>query len=183
MESQHIKSQIAQLRSEIRALKDSLPEDKITIAVFNGELDKVLTAFVVATGAAAMGMEVVMYFTLWAIPVLLDKNKVAHDKEATQGRLGANLPKGAGAVELSKMNPGGINTSELKSLMKRKKIPSLEEMISVAEELGIRIYIAAKSMEMLGFERHEFIDYKGLEFAGVATFVQEAQKSKVQLFI
>jgi peroxiredoxin family protein len=93
------------------------------------------------------------------------------------------LPKGTGAVKLSKMNMGGMGTAMMKSLMKKKNVASLEEMIALAEELGVRIYVCEMSMDLMGFTRDEFIDYKGLGFAGVATYLQEAQNSKVQLFI
>jgi peroxiredoxin family protein len=67
--------------------------------------------------------------------------------------------------------------------MKKKNVASLEEMLDLAEELGVRIYVCEMSMDLMGFKRDEFIDYKGLDFAGVATFLQEAANSKVQLFI
>jgi peroxiredoxin family protein len=71
----------------------------------------------------------------------------------------------------------------MKAVMKKKNIASLEEMIALAEELGVRIYVCEMSMDMMGFKREEFIDYKGLDFAGVATFLAEAQNAKVQLFV
>ena len=62
-------------------------------------------------------------------------------------------------------------------------VASLEEMLDLAEELGVRIYVCEMSMDLMGFKREEIIDYKHLGFAGVATFLQEAANSKVQLFI
>ncbi len=183
MKLEDLESRIEQLNAEIQELKKNLPRDKITIAVLNAELDKVLSAFVIATAAAAMDMEVVMYFTFWAVAVLRDKNKQGGVKAGTERTIGENLPGGASEIGLAEHNPGGIKTEELKAVMKKKNIPSLEEMITVAEELGVRIYIAAKAIEMLGFKPDEFIDYKGLSFAGVATFIEEAQNSKIQLII
>jgi peroxiredoxin family protein len=151
--------------------------------VFSGDLDKVLASFVIATGAVAMGMEVVMFFTFWGTPVLRDKKKNVGGKDVMGKMFGTMLPKGASDVKLSKMNMGGMGTTMMKSLMKKKNVASLEEMISLAEELGVRIYVCEMSMDLMGFKREEFIDYKGMDFAGVATFLQEAQNSKVQLFI
>jgi peroxiredoxin family protein len=71
----------------------------------------------------------------------------------------------------------------MKSLMKKKNVSSLEEMLGLAEELGVRIYVCEMSMDLMGFKHEEMIRYKHLGFAGVATFLQEAQTSKVQLFI
>jgi len=49
--------------------------------------------------------------------------------------------------------------------------------------LGVQIYICEMSMDLMGFKREEMIDYPNLTYAGVATFLEEAQNSKVQLFI
>jgi len=96
---------------------------------------------------------------------------------------GAMLPTGSGDVKLSNMNMGGMGTAMMKSLMKKKNVASLEEMIALSEELGVRIYVCEMSMDLMGFQREEFIDYDGMGFAGVATFLQEAQTAKVQLFV
>ncbi len=175
-----LQSQITALKAEVEALKKEAPENKVSIALLSGELDKVISAFVIAAGAAAMGMEVVMYFTFWSIPALLDRKKVPDDAGET---LGAGLPIGADELELARSAPGDIDTAALKAVMARINMPSLAEMISLAEELGVRIYVSDKSTDLLGFERDAFIDYEGLSFAGVATFLAEARKSRIQLFI
>ena len=178
-----LEQQIAALKKEVEGLSGKVTEDKISMIVFSGDLDKVLAAFVIATGAVAMGMDVVMFFTFWGTPVLRDKKKNFGGKDIMGKMFGTMLPKGTGDVKLSKMNMGGMGTAMMKSLMKKKNVASLEEMIALAEELGVRIYVCEMSMDLMGFTREEFIDYKGLGFAGVATFLQEAANSKVQLFI
>ncbi|MGD8261785.1 MAG: DsrE/DsrF/DrsH-like family protein [Desulfobacterales bacterium] len=183
MDMQNIENQLGDLQSQIEALGKKTAENKLAMIVFSGDLDKVLASFVIATGAVAMGMEVVMFFTFWGTPVLRDKKKNVGGKDVMGKMFGTMLPKGASDVKLSKMNMGGMGTTMMKSLMKKKNVASLEEMISLAEELGVRIYVCEMSMDLMGFKREEFIDYKGMDFAGVATFLQEAQNSKVQLFI
>jgi peroxiredoxin family protein len=183
MDMQNIENQLGDLQSQIEALGKKTAENKLAMIVFSGDLDKVLASFVIATGAVAMGMEVVMFFTFWGTPVLRDKKKNVGGKDLMGKMFGTMLPKGTSDVKLSKMNMGGMGTTMMKSLMKKKNVASLEEMISLAEELGVRIYVCEMSMDLMGFKREEFIDYEGMDFAGVATFLQEAQNSKVQLFI
>ena len=178
-----IETQLAELKSQIDALKAGAPENKLAMVVFSGDMDKVLAAFVIATGAVAMGMDVVMFFTFWGTPVLRDKKKSVGGKDMMSQMFGAMLPKGPDQVKLSKMNMGGMGTAMMKSLMKKKNVSSLEEMLALAEELGVRIYVCEMSMDLMGFKHEEMISYKHLGFAGVATFLQEAQTSKVQLFI
>jgi peroxiredoxin family protein len=67
--------------------------------------------------------------------------------------------------------------------MQKKNVASLDEMIAMAAELGVKIYICRMSMDLMGFKPEEMIDYPNLDFAGVATFLSEAMDSKIQLFI
>jgi len=174
--------QMADLKRQIENIKPGA-EDKISIIVFSGDLDKVLAAFIIATGAVAMGMEAVMFFTFWGTPVLRDPKKRVGGKDFMGKMFGFMLPKGRNAIKLSKMNMAGMGTSMMKSLMKKKNVASLDQMIEMAGELGVKIYICEMSMSLMGFKQGEFIDYPNLEYVGVATFLEQAKNSKVQLFI
>ncbi len=178
-----IQEKFEEFQAQIDALKNKTPDNKLSMIVFSGDLDKVLASFVVATGAVAMGMDVVMFFTFWGTTVLRDKNKSVGGKDFMGKMFGAMLPKGTGAVKLSNMNMAGMGTAMMKSLMKKKNVASLEQMLEMAEELGVRIYVCEMSMDLMGFKREEMIEYKHMGFAGVATFLEEAQNSKIQLFI
>jgi peroxiredoxin family protein len=180
---ENMAEQIEELKTQLSALQKKTPSNKLAMVVFSGDLDKALAAFIIATGAVAMGMEAVMFFTFWGTPVLRDKKKAVGGKDTMGKMFGSMLPKGPGDVKLSKMNMGGMGTAMMKSLMKKKTVASLEEMIALAEELEVKIYVCEMSMDLMGFKREEMIDYKGLDFAGVATFLAEAADSKVQLFI
>lgn len=180
---EQVERQLAELKAQLDAVQRNRAENKLAMVVFSGEMDKVLASLVIATGAVAMGMEVVMFFTFWGTPVLRDKRKRVGRKDVMGKMFGMMLPKGAGDVKLSKMNMGGLGTTMMKSLMKKKKVASLEEMFALAEELGVRIVICEMSMDLMGFKREEMIEYPHLEFGGVARFLEEAGSSKIQLFI
>jgi len=183
MDMQNLENQFEELKAQVDALSKKTVDNKLSMVVFSGDLDKVLAAFIIATGAVAMGMEVVMFFTFWGTTVLRDKQKKVGGKDVMGKMFGTMLPSGTGDVKLSNMNMGGMGTAMMKSLMKKKNVASLEEMVALAEELEVRIFVCEMSMDLMGFKREEFIDYKGMGFAGVATFLQEAANSKVQLFI
>jgi peroxiredoxin family protein len=178
-----VAKQVADLKSELEALSKNSQENKLSMIVFSGDLDRALASLIIATGAVAMGMEVVLFFTFWGTPLLRDKKKKAGDKDLMGKMFGTMLPKGTGDLKLSKMNMGGMGTAMMKSLMKKKNVASLEEMLALADELGVKIFICEMSMDLMGFKREEMIDYSNLDYAGVATFLGEAQNSKIQLFI
>jgi peroxiredoxin family protein len=180
---EELQAQFADLKADFEAMKEEGPENKLSMIVFSGELDKVLAAFIIATGAVAMGMDVVMFFTFWGTPTLRDKKKSVGEKDLMGKMFGTMLPKGIDGVKLSKMNMGGMGTKMMKSLMKKKNVASLEEMIEMAGEFGVRIFICEMSMDLMGFKQEEMIDYPDLTYCGVATFLDEAVGSRVQLFI
>jgi peroxiredoxin family protein len=78
---------------------------------------------------------------------------------------------------------GGMGTAMMKSLMSKKNVASIDQMLEVAAEEGVKIYVCEMSMDLMGFKREEMIDYPNLEFCGVAKFLDEAIDSRVQLFI
>jgi peroxiredoxin family protein len=179
----NLEEQVAQLQAQLDAMKSQTPSNKLSMIVFSGDLDKALAAFIIATGATAMGMDVVMFFTFWGTPILRASNKNVGGKDLMGTMFGTMLPKGVEQVKLSNMNMAGMGTAMMKSLMKKKNVASLGEMVALAEELGVKIYVCEMSMDLMGFKREEMIDYKDLDFAGVATFLEEAKNSRVQLFI
>ena len=180
---QQIEEQLAALKSRIDVLDKKATEPKVATIVFSGDLDKVLAAFVIATGAVAMGMEAVMFFTFWGTPVLRDKKKSVGGKDTMGKMFGTMLPKGTSDVKLSKMNMGGMGTAMMKSLMKKKNVATLEQMLEMAEELDVKIFVCEMSMDLMGFKREEMIEYKDLTFCGVAKFLEEANNSRITLFI
>ena len=183
MDMQNMEEQFSEFKSQLEALNKKVPEDKLSMVVFSGDLDKIIAAFIIATGAVAMGMNAVMFFTFWGTPVLRDPNKSVGGKDTFGKMFGTMLPKGMGQVKLSKMNMGGMGTAMMKSLMKKKNVASLDQMIEMAQEFGVQIYVCEMSMDLMGFKREEMIDYSNMSYCGVATFLEQAKDSRIQLFI
>lgn len=176
--------EIKKIKTELEKLNDNgNVKNRLSMVVFSGDMDKLLASFIIATGAVAMGMEAVMFFTFWATSALRDKKKRSGGKDLFGKMFGFMLPKGITKVKLSKMNMAGAGTGMMKYLMKKKKIASLEEMLALAAELEVKIYICEMSMGLMGFKQEEMIDYPNLQFVGVAKFLEEAADSKVQLFV
>ena len=156
---------------------------KKTIILFSGDFDRVMAAFIIATGAAAMGDDVTMFFTFWGLNILRRSEKVqTKDKKSTlQSMFGKMMPKGTGRLGLSKMNFAGMGAPMMKKVMKDAGAMSLEELVASAQEQGVRFVACTLSMDILGFKEEEMID--GLEYAGVAAYLGDADEANVNLFI
>ena len=165
--------------------QDPLPiepeTDQLSIILFSGDLDKALAAFIIANGAVAMDMKVTMFFAFWGMNVLRRHNPPTTQKDFLSKMFGGMMPRGAKKLKLSQMHLGGMGTSMMKWVMKKKNVYSLPDLIKSAREAGVRMVACSMSMDVMGFETEEFID--GVEVGGVATFIGAATQSKSSLFI
>lgn len=181
---EQLSEQVASLQTQIDDIKaTSLPEDKLSMVVFSGDLDKQLAAFIIATGASAMFEEVVMFFTFWGTAALRDPNKNKQGKDLISQMFGWMLPKGASKLKLSQMHMAGMGTNMMKGLMQKKNVMSLDQLIKTAGDAGVKIVVCQMSMDLMGMSIDEMIDYPNLKVGGVAAFLGEAGTSKTTLFI
>lgn len=180
--SNEFENQIQELQKKVAKMEKGT-KDQLSMVVFSGDLDKILAAMIISTGAAAYDMKVKLFFTFWATAALRDPNKSVSGKNFMAKMFGMMLPKGMNKIKLSKMHMMGMGTSMIKGLMKKKNVASLQQMFKTAGELGIEINICEMSMDLMGFKKEEMIDYPHMNVCGVATFLADAQESKIQLFI
>ncbi len=172
---------VEQLEREIEDLKARTPEERATIVVFSGELDKVLAAFVIATGAAAAGLQTSMFFTFWGLCALKKAGAPALNRTLKEKMFAMMTPSGSKKLGVSRMNFFGIGAVMLRAMMKEKNIASLEELMDLAQDLGVKIIACTMSMDAMGVLKEELI--QNLEYGGVATYMADASRSKVTLFI
>ncbi|OGI07419.1 MAG: pyridine nucleotide-disulfide oxidoreductase [Candidatus Margulisbacteria bacterium GWF2_35_9] len=158
----------------------SIPHDK-TMVVFSSDLDRALAAFVIANGSAAMNRKVTMFFTFWGLNILRKSEHVNVHKSVIDKMFGFMMPKGSKKLSLSKMHMMGMGTQMMKMVMKNKNIDSLETMIELALQSGIRIVACQMSMDMMGIKKEELID--GIEIGGVASYLGAAETADTNLFI
>jgi peroxiredoxin family protein len=168
------------LEKRIEQVEQSLPEDKVALVVFSGDLDRVLASFVIATGAAAMGQDVSMFFTFWGLSVLKNESSL-QGKNLFEKMMSVMTPGSTEDLPVSKMNYFGVGAKMLRKMMADKNVSSLEEMIQMARELGVKMLACEMSRDVMGIQDDELV--KGFESAGVASFLAESLRSRTNLFI
>jgi peroxiredoxin family protein len=177
---QALEEKVRELTKRLEALEERAPEDRVAIVVFSGDLDRVLAAFVIATGAAAMGQQVSLFFTFWGLSVV-KKNSQLSGKTLFQKMMALMSPSSSRSLPVSKMNYFGVGAKMLRSMMKVKNVSSLENMIALARELGVRTIACEMSRDVMGIKESELV--AGLECGGVASFLADSLKSRTALFI
>ena len=163
------------------AVGNSVFNKNKTIIVFSNDYDRVMASFIIANGAASMDSDVTMFFTFWGLNVLRKKNSSPIPKNMMERMLGMMMPKGASKLKLSKMNMGGLGTTMMKGIMQKKNVPSLDKLIEKARASGIKLVACSMSMDVMGIKKEELID--GVEFGGVAMYLDHAEAGNVNLFV
>ncbi len=153
-----------------------------TLVVFSCDLDKVLAAFIVANGAAAMGGDVTMFFTFWGLNALRSDGPIEVSDKAFMDKMFCKMmPQGINELPLSRMHMAGIGASMMKSRMKNKNLPNLAGLLEEARRAGIRLVACSMSMDAMGIREQELI--QGVEIGGVADYLSACHKSGTNLFI
>jgi peroxiredoxin family protein len=155
--------------------------NELSMIVFSEDLDKVLAAFIIANGAAVMDKPVTMFFTFWGLNVLRKNEPVPVKKGLVEKMFGRMMPRGPEKLKLSKMNMGGMGTRMMKRVMAQKNVYSLPQLMQSARDAGVRLVACTMSMDVMGITKEELID--GVEFGGVASFLDAADRSRTTLFI
>lgn len=152
----------------------------VTIIVCSGDMDKVMAAFNIATGAAAAGKETTMFFTFWGLKALQKGNLTGR---SLFGRLMGLLNRGGiNRIGPSRFNFAGIGRWMFKRMMKAHNITPLEELRKIAIDLGVKLVPCQTSMEVMEIQREHLID-EVAESAGVATMLAAADRSRATFFI
>jgi peroxiredoxin family protein len=153
---------------------------KCTIVVFSGDMDKVFAAFIIATTAAAMGMESTMFFTFWGLKAIQKGNPTG---TGLFGRMLSIMNRGGiDRLGPSKFNFGGIGRSMFKKMMADQNVTTLPEMLQMAIDLDVKLLACLMSMDVMEISREDLIDEVD-DVVGAATFIAEAQDSEINLFI
>ncbi|MDX8401684.1 MAG: DsrE/DsrF/DrsH-like family protein [Mariprofundaceae bacterium] len=161
-------------------MNTTIPADKkaISIVCFSGEFDKMVAAFTIATGAAAMNRKVTMFFTFWGLNALKQRTGRAWLGKDALSRLFNFLMGGRRNLPLSRLNFGGLSPRLMTGMMRKNRVATLEELFEAAGALGVRIVACEMAMHILGIEREDLVD-EVADVVGVATFLNESENAHI----
>lgn len=149
---------------------------RLAIIASHGTMDAAYPPFILGTAAAAMDMEVAIFFTFFGLQILkkgkIDKLKVA---PIANPAMPVPMPNIIG------MLPGmtAAATAMMNSWMKKAKVAKLSELLDMSKELGVKLIACQMTMDVMGIKKEDLID--GLEIGGAATFLEFASHNAITL--
>ncbi len=144
---------------------------KLSIICFSGDFDKLVAAFTLATGSAAVNYEVNLFFTFWGLNAVKKNQGHAFLGKGLLARMFNFLMGGVNNVPMSRLNFGGISPKLMTGLMRKRNVATLKELMEAANALEVNLYACEMSMVILGLEQETFVK-EVKEVIGVATFLQ-----------
>lgn len=156
---------------------EKLKRNKLVIVCSKGSLDMAYPPLMLATTAAAMGMEVHLYFTFWGMN-MITKKTIDSLKISSVGNPALPMPNILGMI------PGmsSMVTSMMQKKMTKMKMPSIREMIATAKDGGVKFHACSPSMNMMGLKREDLIPEVD-DIIGATTYLDLASDDAITLFV
>lgn len=144
---------------------------KLSIIAFSGDFDKLTAVFTLATGAAAVGYEVNIFFTFWGLDALKKKKGRAPLGGNWLTKIFGVMMGGLNVAPNSRFNFLGLGPKIFRSLMRKKNVATLEELVEAAKALEVNFYACEMAMHILGLTKDDFIP-EVKDVLGVASFLK-----------
>ena len=164
-------------------MSNGIDPNTMSIIVTKGSLDWAYPPFILATTAAAMGLEVTMFFTFYGLPLLM---KNLNLQVTSLGNAAMKMPMMGmhmGMPNIVAAIPGvdAAASKMMKNLMKKKGVASIQELRKLAVEADVRMIACQMTMDLFEYSLDDMIE--GPELGGAATYIEVATHSHINLFI
>ncbi len=155
----------------------------MSIIITKGSLDWAYPPFILGTTAAAMDVNVTMFFTFYGLPLLKKKLDL---KFTPLGNAAMEMPMMGTHIAMPNMismlpGVGGMAGKMMKNLMNKKGVASIEDLREAAVESDVRMIACQMTLDLFEYKKEDMID--GVELGGAATYMETALKSDINLFI
>ncbi|MDA8194327.1 MAG: DsrE/DsrF/DrsH-like family protein [Thermaerobacter sp.] len=153
-------------------------QDRLAIVCSKGTLDMAYPPFVLATAAAAMDMESMLFFTFWGLDVI-NRHKIDLLEVSIAGNPGMpTMAKVAGMVPFGSR----MVSTMMKGQFAKSNVMTIREFVGNAKEMGVHLVACQMSMDVMGVRRDDLIP-EVEDVVGAATFLDFAREAKISLFV
>ena len=155
-------------------------QKRMALIASKGSLDMAYPPLMLASTAAAMDVETMIFYTLYGVDII---NKHKYDKLQVAPIANPAMPSPVPMPNILGMLPGmtALGTTMMKSMMGKIKWPSIPEMVEICLESGVKMVACTPTLEMTGLTKDDLIE--GVEVAGAAEFMDYALDANISMFI
>ena len=171
------------LNKKIKAVEDKIHQveaktvkNRVAIVASKGTLDMAYPPLLLATTARSMGLEASIFFTLYGMKIL-KKNAKLKVAPLANPAMPMPVPNIIGAL------PGmtAMASVMMKGMLKKQAVPPIKELLDMSRESGVKMIACQMTMDVLGIKQKDLID--GIEYGGLATFIEYGMGSTITLFV
>jgi peroxiredoxin family protein len=182
---------IAAAIADVEGLSQTLPEPEVdghvkgrdfVIICYSGDLEKTWASLILATTAAASGVNTKMFLTFWGLQTFVKDEKRITGETWMQKMLAVMQRPGISHRKLSKMNFLGMGPWMMGTLARKYNVASPKELLEAAQAMGVEFMPCQMTMDMFGLKREDMIDGLG-EPVGAATVIELLANGAASLFI
>jgi len=159
-----------------------MSDKKLAIIATKGTLDWAYPPFILSSTAAALGYDVMIFFTFYGLQLLKKKLNL---KVSPLGNPGMPMPMGMDKwfPVLGTAIPGmeSVMTMMMKNTMKKKGVASIEDLRALCIEAEVKLVACQMTVDLFDMDQSDFLD--GLDFVGAATFFEFAGDADITLYI
>jgi peroxiredoxin family protein len=151
---------------------------RLAIVASKGTLDMAYPPLILATTAAALGWEVGVFFTFYGLDIInKKKQKRLQVPPLANPAMPVPVPNIIGAL------PGmtAMATWMMKGWMKEANMPSLQELLDLAQASGVQLIACSTTMGVMKVDQSDIME--GCDCGGAAAFLDYAAGADVNLFI
>lgn len=175
-------SSAAEVFEETQAEEPVAEKEKMVLIAASGDLDKAWPVLILATTGAAYGMEVTIFFTFWGLGILKRPDAGITGDDWRQKMLSVFNRGTTEHLHLSKLNFAGMGPKMMKDLADKHKVASVQELLEVAQDMGVKLWPCQMTMDLMGFSSEDLIE--GLDDpAGAGSAISLMKQAEISLFI
>jgi len=172
----NLNNKIKTVESKVQDVERKTVRNRAAIIASKGTLDMAYPPLLLATGARSMGIEASIFFTLYGLNIL-KKNANLKVAPLANPAMPMPVPNLVGAV------PGmtAMASMMMKGMFKKQSVPTIKELLDMARDSGVKLVACQMTIDVLGMKRKDLID--GIEFGGLATFIEYGMGATITLFV
>jgi peroxiredoxin family protein len=171
-----LNKKVKAVEAKVHEVELKAQKNRVAIIASKGTLDMAYPPLLLATGARSMGIEASIFFTLYGVNILKKRSSLKVAPLANPA-MPVPIPNIIGAL------PGMTSMASLmmKGMFKKQSVPSIRELLDMSRDSGVRLIACQMTLDVLGVKQKDLID--GIEFGGLATFLEYGMGATVTLFV